>query len=201
MIRIRIAKPEDAETLLEIYRYYVLNTAITMEVTPPDTAEFQRRIRVTGMNYPWLVAEDDGTVVGYAYINSFHTREAYRHAAEISVYVAKEERHKGIGGRLYTALEDIARLQNVYTLHACIVKPDGPDAYVTNASCDFHTAMGYRMEGCHEHCAYKFGTWYSVVWMGKRLTDLPEKPEAFVPFPEIRVNEDTGYREGYRVMI
>ena len=186
MITIRIATPEDADALLEIYTYYVLNTAITMEITPPDPDEFRRRIIQTGKNYPWMVAENDGVIVGYAYISSFHTREAYRHAAEISIYVAKDERHKGTGRQLYDALEEIAQRQNVYTLHACIVKPDGPDAYVTNASCDFHASVGYRMEGRHERCAYKFDRWYSVVWMGKRLTEPPEKPESFVPFSELQ---------------
>lgn len=185
MITIRIATPEDADALLEIYTYYVINTAITMEITPPDTDEFRRRIIQTGQNYPWLVAENEDGIVGYAYASSFHTREAYRHGAEISIYIAKDERHKGIGRGLYEAIEKTVKRQNVYTLHACIVKPDGPDAYVTNASCDFHTAMGYRMEGCHERCAYKFGRWYSVVWMGKRLVEAPEKVEAFIPFSEI----------------
>lgn len=186
MVGIRIAASEDADALLKIYTYYVMNTAITMEITPPDTEEFRRRIAVTEKNYPWLVAENDGVIVGYAYISSFHTREAYRHAAEISVYVANGERHQGIGRQLYATLETIAQRQNVYTLHACIVKPDGPDAYVTNASCDFHAAMGYRTEGCHEHCAYKFDTWYSVVWMEKRIMDAPEKPEPFIPFSELK---------------
>ena len=184
-MKIRLVVPEDAGKLLEIYTPYVRETAITLEQNVPSADEFRTRIENTLKNYPYLVAEEDGIVVGYAYGSSFHSRESYKHSAEVSIYVDREYHGQGIGKMLYQTLEEMLPRQNVFILHACIVDPEVPDEYVTNDSKYFHTKMGYTPEGKHDRCAFKFERWYSVIWMEKVIAERPEMPEAFIPRSEL----------------
>lgn len=108
-INIRIARSSDAEALLKIYKPYILNTAITFEYTVPSIEEFRSRIENTLKIYPYFVAEIDGEIVGYAYAGSFIGRAAYDRAVKVSIYVDGSKRKGGIGGMLYTKLEDILR--------------------------------------------------------------------------------------------
>lgn len=103
---IRAAMPTDAADLLAIYAPYVRETLITFEYTVPTQAVFAQRIRHTLDNqYPYLVAEERGTIVGYAYASAFHPRAAYQWTAELSVYVSLAAQGRGIGRQLYAALE------------------------------------------------------------------------------------------------
>ena len=100
MSRIREATPEDAARVAEIYRPYVENTAVTFETVPPDEAEMRSRIVEHLKAYPYLVMEEDGRVVGYAYAGAFHERRAYRPTVELSVYVARAWRRRGVASAL-----------------------------------------------------------------------------------------------------
>lgn len=166
-LTIRTARPEDAEALLDIYRPYVEGTAITYEYDVPTAEEFARRIAETLERYPYLVAESDGRVVGYAYVGVFHAREAYRASAETSIYVACDQHGQGIGRALYGALEDACRERGIHNLYACIAYTEVEDEYLTQASVRFHQRMGYRMVGRFRKCARKFGRWYDMVYMEK----------------------------------
>ena len=96
-VKIRTVSPEDAEKLLEIYAPYVLNTAISFEYEVPDLSEFRRRIEGTLKRYPYLAAEIDGEIAGYAYTGTFVGRTAYERAAEMSIYLREDRRKKIIG--------------------------------------------------------------------------------------------------------
>ncbi len=174
---IRIASEEDAAELLEIYRPYVENTAITFEYTCPCEAEFRERIRNTLQFYPYLVEEQEGVIRGYAYAGAFQKRAAYRWAAETSIYVRQDIHGKGIGRELYAALEKALQLQGIRNAEACIAAPRGRDPYLTDNSIGFHGHLGYRMAGRFEQCAYKFERWYDMVWMEKRIGEHPAMPE------------------------
>ena len=104
-MRIRRATENDAEALLKIYAPYVEHTAITFEYEVPSVEEFRSRIRHTLEKYPYLVAEEDGELLGYAYVGPFHDRPAYDWAVETSIYVDERNIHKGVGGKLHDALE------------------------------------------------------------------------------------------------
>lgn len=108
-IRIRPAKPEDAEKLLAIYAPYVEQTAITFEYEVPTVEEFRERIHNTLKKYPYLVAEQGGEPVGYAYVGPFHDRPAYDWAVETSIYVDQNKKRMGIGKKLHEALEEELR--------------------------------------------------------------------------------------------
>ena len=135
---IRPAVPADAGALREIYRWYVENTAVTYDYETPSEEEFSRRIARTLEFYPWLIAESDGSVAGFAYAGRFHPRAAYDRCAELSLYLAPHNRRLGLGRALYTALEEALKLMGILNLYACIASPPEPDEYLTDGSERFH---------------------------------------------------------------
>lgn len=182
---IRPASPADAEALLSIYAPYVRDSAVSFEYEVPGLEAFRARIRQTLARYPWLAAETDGKIAGYAYTGPFKSRAAYDWAVETTIYLRPDRRRQGVGRRLYQALEAVSRAQNVQNLNACIACPEGEDPYLTRDSIAFHTHMGYRLVGEFHKCGYKFGTWYHMAWMEKHIGDHPPQPDPFIPFSEI----------------
>ena len=184
-LKIRMATTADAEALLSIYAPYVKNTAISYEYDVPTLGEFTRRINKTLKTYPYLVAEYQDEIVGYAYASRLHERKAYDWAVETSIYVRQDLRGLHIGKRLYDVLEEILKLQNVLNLNACIAYPEAEDEYLTRNSVQFHEHLGYRMIGRFHQCAYKFGRWYDMVWMEKSMGEHPAVPLDFIVLPEL----------------
>lgn len=176
MIKLRIARPEDGAALAEIYAYYVSNTAVSFECEPPTAAEFSGRIEQKLATHPYLVAEEDGEVLGYAYASAFRERAAYDWDTELSVYVRRDARGKGIGKKLYTALIGLLREQNFVNLYAWITTPNP-------TSESFHAEMGFAKLGEVEKVGFKHGAWYGVTWYGIRLCE--GEPRAVVSFPEL----------------
>ena len=174
-IIIRTAAEDDAEKLLSIYAPYVEKTAITFEYEVPDCEEFKNRIRYTLEKYPYLVAETENEIAGYAYASPFKGRAAYDWAAEVSVYVKEAVRGQGIGKALYNALEEILKKQNIINLNACIVYPH-PQSEA------FHERMGYKRAAHFTKCGYKLGKWHDMIWMEKLLMEHPAVPAAVIPF-------------------
>ena len=105
MVKIRSAVPDDAKRLLEIYAYYVADTAISLEYDVPSEEEFRSRIRNTLQKYPYLVLEEDGIIQGYTYAGLFKIRAAYARSCEVSIYVDRNAKRRGYGRMLYEALE------------------------------------------------------------------------------------------------
>lgn len=168
-ISIRKATSEDAEALAKIYAPYVRDTAISYEITPPTAAEFAERIERTLQSYPYLVAERDGEIIGYAYAGPFKQREAYAASVELSVYVSEPHHGQGVGRALYTALERELASMGITNFYACIAYPPIEDEYLTYASVHFHESMGFNIVGRFHSCASKFGRLYDMVWMEKRV--------------------------------
>ena len=169
-IRIRDAFSGDAANILKIYAYYVENTAITFELTTPTLEEFTSRIFQTLENYPYLVAEFDGKIIGYAYAGSFVGREAYKFSSELTIYLDKDFRRRGIGKKLYAELENRLQIAGIKNLYACIGYPEVEDEYLTLASVKFHEQFGFKICGKFTDCGYKFNRWYSMVWMEKIIS-------------------------------
>jgi phosphinothricin acetyltransferase len=170
MPTIHDATPADASALLAIYAPYVEQTAITFELEVPSVDEFERRIASTLENgYPYLVLEDDGRIVGYAYASLHHGRAAYAHSAEVSIYLDREARGQGHGRALYDSLEHELRRRGVTNLYACITSVSGDDPYATLDSVRFHEHMGYEHVGLFHGCGRKFGRWYDTAWMEKLI--------------------------------
>lgn len=172
---IRNATVGDAETLLEIYSYYVKNTAISFEYDVPTVSEFSSRIESTLKKYPYLVLEENGEIMGYAYANPFKTREAYKYSVETTIYLKNGMQKKGYGKALLTALEQKLRESGFTNANACIACTDNEDEYLNNNSAQFHGYMGYRLVGVFHKCAYKFDRWYDMLWMEKHIGEHTKK--------------------------
>lgn len=183
-ISIRFAKPEDAKELLKIYAYYVTDTAISFETEVPSEEEFKLRIEEVLKSYPFIVACKDDEILGYAYLHSFVGRKAYELSAETTIYLNPDKKKMGIGKKLYSVLEDIAKEQNITNLYSCIGYVDKEDEYLNNNSVQFHEHIGFRMVGKFENCGHKFGRWYHMVWMEKIIGEHGDIRE-FLKFEEV----------------
>lgn len=187
-INIRVARVEDAQMLLNIYAYYVLNSSLTFEYDIPTLEEFQNRISNTLKKYPYLVAEKDNKIVGYAYAGRFHPRAAYTWNAEMSIYLSKDNLRCGIGQKLYHQLEEILKAQGIVKTVALITFPS--DEYSNFNSMQFHEKMGYNHAGQLESCGYKFGRWYTTLYMDKFIS-LPQRVvQPIKTFDDVRKSFD-----------
>ncbi|HEM6303389.1 TPA: N-acetyltransferase [Streptococcus suis] len=162
MINIRSAQIEDAADLVAIYAPYVETTAITFETEVPMVADFVSRIEKTLVKFPYLVAVEDGKIIGYAYASTYYARAAYDWTVELSVYVSSEARGKGIGSLLYAALEEELTARGFKNFLACIALPNP-------ASLALHKKRGYEQVAHFKNVGYKFDTWHDIVWLQKSL--------------------------------
>lgn len=185
-INIRVARVEDAKELLEIYVYYVKNSSLTFEYEVPTLEEFQSRISNTLKTYPYLVAELDNKIVGYAYASQFHPRAAYAWDVEMSIYLNKDNLRCGVGKKLYTLLEEILKAQGVVKTIAIITELEDKDKYSDFGSMQFHEKMGYNRSRRLIACGYKFGHWYSTIYMDKIIQLPPINPQPIKTFNEVR---------------
>lgn len=168
-INIRAATVDDAPALLKIYSPYVTDTAISFECTVPTVEEFQSRIACTLKNFPYLVAELDGQIIGYTYAKAFVGREAYKFSAELTIYLNKNFRGRGVGRKLYGELEKILAQRGTTNLYACVAYPEVEDEFLTRASVKFHERLGFKICGKFTDCGEKFSRRYSMVWLEKIL--------------------------------
>ena len=173
---IRDAVLEDADRLLDIYAYYVKNTAITFEYDIPSADGFRLRMESTMEKYPYLVIENENGVQGYAYAGSFVGRAAYGWSCELTIYLDHNAQKQGLGKALYQALEDRLKEMGIINLYACIGYPPAEDEYLSTNSADFHAHLGFTEVGHFHRCGYKFGRWYDMIWMEKIVGDHSNTP-------------------------
>lgn len=180
-LRVRMATPDDAENLLDIYAPYILETGVTFEYAVPGAEEFRFRIWSVLEKYPYLVACDGDRIVGYAYAKALGERAAFSHSAETAIYLARNERGKGVGSLLYGELERILKMQNVTNVYAAVSYRESEDETISHASPLFHLARGYRKAAHFQKCGYKFGRWYDIVWYEKYIGLHEDAPADFIP--------------------
>ena len=168
---IRIATEADVPEILAIYAPYIENTTITFEYSVPTEAEFLARFRRLTEQFPWLVWEEDGKILGYAYGSAPFSRDAYRWCAEDSVYLLPEAQGKGIGSKLCLALEKVLFYQGYRRIYALITAEN-------RKSVAFHEKLGYSLRAELPGAGYKFGRWIGVVWMDKAV-DFVDYPSNF----------------------
>ncbi|RYF06857.1 MAG: N-acetyltransferase family protein [Comamonadaceae bacterium] len=164
MPNIRPSREEDIPAITAIYAHHVLHGTGTFEIDPPNAAEMTtRRADVLARNLPYLVAERDGEILGFAYCNWFKPRPAYRFSAEDSIYVADSARGMGLGRKLLAALCDAAEQAGVRKLLAVI--GDSANA----GSIGVHRSAGFTEIGVMRSVGWKFGAWRDIVLMEKSL--------------------------------
>lgn len=181
MVVVRDATMEDARRILEIYDYYVKNTAITFEYVTPSLDEFMERMKKIMQRYPYLVILKDGHIEGFAYAGAFVGRAAYDWSCEMTVYIDHNAQKCGLGRIIYETLEKALHDMGILNLYACIGYPKSDDEYLTTNSADFHEHLGFVKVGEFHKCGYKFGRWYSMIWMEKIIGkhEAEEKPITF----------------------
>ncbi len=167
MFTIRNAVIEDASRILEMYNYYVKNTAISFDYEAPALDEWIARMVRTMSRYPYLVVEENGVIQGYAYAGPFVGRAAYDWSCEMTIYLDHNVQKRGVGRKLYETMEQELGKMGILNLYACIGYPDKDDEYLTTNSADFHAHLGYTRVGMFHKCGYKFGRWYHMIWMEK----------------------------------
>ncbi len=167
---IRTATLQDVPAILEIYRPYILETAYTFEYEVPSLEAFEQRFLTISREFPWLVWEDGGEVLGYAYAERPFARAAYQWDADLAIYLRRDCRGKGLGRKLYEQVEDILYRQGYHVLYAVVTSANLD-------SCRFHEAMGYEKTAEFTRCGWKFGQWYGTIWYEKRLQEgEPQHP-------------------------
>lgn len=174
---IRLASTADSEALLHIYAQYI-DTPITFEYDCPSRSEFARRIADITMHYPYLVYEEEGRPLGYAYAHRHMGRAAYQWNVELSVYLAPGAVSRGIGTRLYLALLDILRLQGVRTAYSGVTVPN-------EKSRRLHLGLGFSSLGIYHSTGYKCGKWYDVEWFEKQLLPYAPGPAPVRPICDV----------------
>ena len=167
--KIREAQVEDAARLVEIYSYYITDTAVSFEYEVPTVDEFKERIIKIKEKYPYLVCEKDGVIAGYVYASAYSSREAYDWTVATSIYVDKNIHRQGIGRALYSALEERLKKQGIVNLLAGVAYCDPEDEYLTQDSFKFHTRMGYEKVAHMKGVGKKFDRWYDLLWMQKKI--------------------------------
>lgn len=171
---LRFVQETDAAQILEIYTPYIRDTAVTFECEVPSLAAFTQRIREFSAQYPYLVCEIDGWLVGYAYAHRQKERAAYGWNAELSVYLKQDYLRMGIGKAFYTALIDILRLQNVRNVYGGVTVPN-------ENSEKLHEAMGFKKLGVYHKTGYKRGAWHDVAWFERHIGEGAAEPAPFLP--------------------
>jgi phosphinothricin acetyltransferase len=163
----------DAGACSEIYAPLARDSAVSFEAEAPSRDELARRIERVSLTHPWLVAEDDGSVVGYAYGSQHRERAAYRWAVDVAVYVGVEHRRRGVGRALYDGLLPLLSRQGFYSACAGITLPNDP-------SVRLHEACGFKLVGVYRRIGWKAGAWRDVGWWQRELRDgdgdAPEEP-------------------------
>lgn len=171
---IRMATKADIPAILDIYGPYVLNTTYTFEYTVPTVAEFTARFEAITRQFPWLVWEEAGQVLGYAYGSAPFERAAYGWCGEISVYLAPEAHRRGIGTKLCLAVEEILWQQGYQVIFSLITSENTPSLL-------FHRRLGYQDSFVCPRCGWKFGRWLDVHWLEKRRP--VDSPPGNAPLP------------------
>lgn len=178
---IRIATEADVPEILEIYGPYILTTTHTFEYEIPSQDAFRNRFRAVTEQFPWLVWEEDGRILGYAYGSAPFERAAFSWVAEDSVYLRQEVRGRGIGTALCRALEEILKIQGYRKVYAIITSEN-------KASLKFHRKLGYSPVSEFQNCGFKFGRWLGITWLDKELQSV-DSPSSFpTPWREIMHN-------------
>lgn len=179
--KIRQVQLSDAEQILRVYAPFITDTCISFEYVVPNLEEFTKRIETISNEYPYLVLEEDGEIVGYAYAHRYLERVAYSWDVEVTIYLAPQVQGKGLGVILYGALEKLMALQNIKNLYSCIT---GDNVH----SIEMHHAIGYELVGTFPKAGFKHDRWLDVVWMAKVIGEKESAPQAFVKFTEVEAS-------------
>lgn len=159
---IRPCAADDIDAVCAIYNHYIENTVITFEEIPLSVEQMRGRIEGYMQLFPWLVCEDAGEIIGYAYASKWKDRSAYKHTAEVTVYLHHKHVGKGVGRALYQELIDQLAARKMHVLLACIAVPNA-------ASEKLHEHFGFNKVAHFTEVGFKFNRWLDVGYWQKLL--------------------------------
>lgn len=159
---IRAVEPKDYLECLEIYNYYILNTSISFEIKKLTLEEYTNKINKIIEKYPFLVYEENNEILGFAYLDEFNFREAYKTTADLTIYLKPNKTKKGIGTMLYQKLEKLAINNNIYLIISLITASN-------TISQSFHKKNGFSFIATIDNIAYKNNKWESLSYYQKRI--------------------------------
>ena len=179
MALIRLAGADDAAAIAEIYRPYVEDSRISFEDQAPDAAEMaQRLVGYCPGFHPWLVAKDEGRILGFANSSPFRTRRAYRWTVETGIYLASDAHGRGVGRALLERLLTILERQGYVAAIGAVALPN-------DASVRLHEALGFTHSGTYRGVGFKFGEWIDVGLWQKDLAQRSSAQAEPLPFIEV----------------
>jgi len=161
---IRPAKISDARQIVAIYNYYIENSTHTFEEDALEVSSVESKIEFITTHLPWLVCEEEGQILGYAYATKWRVRSAYRFSVECSVYIDKNHFRKGIGKQLYESLFTILKEKDIHLVIGGITLPN-------EASVILHEKMGFEKVAHFKEVGFKFNKWLDVGYWQLKLKD------------------------------
>ena len=167
-LSIRPVTKTDAIACLKLYSKYVVGSAVSFELEAPSIEEFSNRIDSISKRFPYLIAEEDGMFVGYAYASAYRDRLAYQWNVEVSIYVEEDKKKSGVATKLYEELFSELKRIHMCKAYAVIAMPN-------DASVNFHTKMGFEKFATYTNVGFKLNQWHDVLWMEKTI-QFPEIP-------------------------
>ncbi len=177
-MQLRLARCEDSQEILNIYGKYIQETAVSFEIAVPSVGDFALRMEKIMSTFPYLVCEEGGQVVGYAYASLHGERAAFRYDVDLSIYMADTAQHTGQAKALYTTLFSLLRAQGFYNAYASYTEPN-------EKSRRFHEKLGFHPVGTFSKAGYKLGTWHDLTWMSLALQDHEIPPKDIIPIHQL----------------
>ncbi|WP_445733632.1 GNAT family N-acetyltransferase [Mariniflexile sp.] len=151
----RLVTVEDAQQIVDIYNYYVMNSIVTLDLVPFSVKDFEEKIKTISNDFPFIVYEVNNEVWGYAYANTFRTKPAYKNTVELTVYIKHTELGKQIGKKLYSELLLQLKNQNYHVVIGGLTLPN-------DASVKLHENFGFEKVAHFKEVGYKFDKWHDV---------------------------------------
>ena len=180
---VRLATLQDLPQILAIYAPYVENTTVSFEYTPPAPESFRQRFLEITARFPWIVWEERGELLGYAYACAPFSREAYQWCCEPSIYLREDARGRGLGRKLYSVLEALLKAQGFRLSYAIITAEN-------EASLAFHKKMGYEFLAHFPDCGFKHGKILGITWMQKVLNPAEVSMKPPISFPNFMQSDE-----------
>lgn len=171
-MNLRFATPDDSLQIRDIYAQYI-EPPVTFECALPSAMEFSKRIADISAFYPYLICEEDGKIMGYAYAHRHMEREAYQWNAELSVYLDQSFASQGLGKKMYTLLIEILKLQGIKTVYGGVTSAN-------EKSEALHKALGFQVVGIYHKAGYKAGKWHDVTWFEKAVSEYDPLPQPVI---------------------
>lgn len=181
--KIRLAHEGDYSSILKIYEPFIRDTMITFEYNVPSEEEFNERMKKIQKTFPLLVCEEEGRVVGYAYISRFREREAYDWSVESSIYIDTAHQGKSIGKALYVALIELSELLGYRNIYGVVTMPN-------IKSEKLHRKLGFETVGTLKNVGYKFGNWLDVKYLSLNISEYTSSPGKPINIAEIAGTEE-----------